>query len=217
MGEVSLREHIIELISHRGYGIKTSDNVAEVAHSLGVLPEILLEAQARRKERVVDAGVERKIGKRNSSYQYYCIVVTFSAQAKEDFIRYCEKRAITPPNMIRSIIHAYLQGTYEPEIAGKHFPTYKGPKGDSKPGGTLKSNITHGAKMALRSRATMHKVSNNNLVRALLQETMDGKIFRPGNLKIVGRSQMFSDASQYYVPSVPGVTKSIRFAGQEHR
>jgi hypothetical protein len=215
MTEVSLREHIIELISHSGYGVKTSDNVVEIAHSIGVLPETLIEAQARRKERVVDAGVERKIGKRNASYQYYCIAVTFSAQAKEDFVSYCEKRRITPPNMIRSVIHAYLQGSYEPEISGKHFSSYTGRKNNSKPGGTLKTNLTHGAKIALRSRATMHRVSNNNLVRALLQEVMDGKIFRPGNLRVVGRSQMFADASMYYVPRAPGVTKSIRFAGQE--
>lgn len=217
MTEVSLREHIIELISHSGYGVKTfGDRTAEVAHEIGVLPETLLEAQARRKERIVDAGVERKIGRRNSSYHYYCITTTFSAQAKEDFLAFCTRRSITPANMIRSVIHAYLQGSYEPEIAGKHFSNYAGNVG-GKPGGTLKSNITHGAKIALRSRATMHKVSNNNLVRALLQETMDGKICTPGALRVVGRSQMFSDASMYYVPSALGVTKSIRFAGQEPR
>lgn len=213
MSEISIKEHIIELLCHSGYGVKTGNTLA-VAKSIGVLPETLLEAQARRKERIVDAGVERKIGKRNASYKYYTIAVTFSSEALEEFNYYCSLRKVTTATMIRSMLHAYLKGTYEPTIAGKHFRSYSGRKFHSKPGGVIKVNITHAAKITLRQRATAHRVSNNNLVRALIQEVMDGKICRAGTFEIVGRSQMYSDTSQYWVPvGAPGVSKSYEFAG----
>jgi hypothetical protein len=180
----------------------------ELAAQLGVQVDALLEARAKRA--VIDAAEQRqpRMGQKVDN-KHYQITVFFPEAIHQEWLTQAKARGLKGSALLRSILNAYLMGSYEPKNVLKHWHW----RGCSWPCDTHRWGLEHdgpwpftdrallpqGARRALVIRARRIGASMTAVCRALVCETLDGKFGQPGVLEIVDAATMFDDESRYYL------------------
>jgi len=191
------------LLGTRYATVRLDDSeIDAVAKKIGVDPDLLLEVRAQalitlhsrglspplsnsgRRKKALDDALQRI-----HQFQIWFPRVVFQAWRAE-----CEIRAVHPTTFLRSLIHFYLLGSWEPEPVkhwaweGKLYRFYKNERVSER------AVITHGAKRALMRRASLRGTQATNIVRALILGAMRGE---QQGLPLVTAGMMFDDESRY--------------------
>lgn len=171
----------------------------KVAKVLGVQYDLLMEVRAdtliaRAREGFRPGGRQEE---RTTK-----IKISYPAEIKAEFEEYCESRALTPSSLMRSVLHAYLRGSYEPLQSRSHTWIWKGKAYRFKATYNYKHctqlRVPHGAKRALQIRARGLGTTPHAIMRALVLETMEGK-FGQADLQIVDTLAMYDDETKYFL------------------
>lgn len=116
-----------------------------------------------------------------------------------------DARALTPSLFLRSLVHTYLLGSWEPPYCPATWSwrgtEYELPKGSKRHKHHLVTKISFGARNALELRARHRRLRHvSRLVRGLLIDVMEGRFAQPGKLRLVDPAGMPDAASAYYLP-----------------
>ncbi len=183
---------------HRRY---EGDTLARWAKVLGVQEDVLVEAQVEHRLRQGRAGMQPVLGTKvaGSAHCQYDIrvpgVILKKWQEESEF------RGLRGSALLRSVIHAYLMGGWEPlqvidhwRWEGKRLPLSRAVHSRER---TLITNGAHRALM-IRSRR-IHNKTRQAIVRALMLATLNDEFGRPGMLEIVDSASMYDDENRYHM------------------
>lgn len=179
------------------------DEIDPIAKQLGVDPDLLLEVRAQARVALHAKGLAPPLSNRKKRhlqrvkdgdarlYQYLLWMPpdVFAAWKSE-----CQTRGVHGPTLLRSLIHAYLLGTHEPQPLktwvwnGRLLRGYRAH--------CLKEAavIPSGAKRALMRRALGRGTQATLIVRGLVMEALRGE---HAGVPLVQAGMMFDDENRY--------------------
>jgi hypothetical protein len=209
-GKQSFRKWLVARVQGTQYAIMDihDEELDAVAVKVGVQPDVLLEARLNALQAKVATGVRLPSNKRDpgSYYQYEMLFpeVVFYAWKAE-----AERRGLDGSALLRSAIHAYLIGSWEPEETTRYW-VWRGIGYAVRPGdwkaqhGTRypfreRAAIPEGVRRALFRRADRRGIPTSVITRSLCLAIIDGTWGSPGTLKIVDSTTMFDDENRYYL------------------
>lgn len=168
------------------------------AKKLGVQPSVLAEARQL-------AGRQASI--RREMYQFE---IRMPKEVFDAWRTLCQVRGLTPPSLLRGLIHTYLLGEREPEWlrhrlapaqhrygTGKQSAKwyYRGQLYSNTPNCSEKARVTHGVRRALAQRAGVLRLAASDIVRALMLDLLHGKLRR---VPVVHYDSLYEDESSYF-------------------
>ncbi len=204
--EQVFRDRIVELVIASKYvrDLIPDDKIDAVAKKIGVDPEVLVEARMRfRVQKKLD-GYQVPLGRKRRGTRHYQFKLAMPAPLYRIWRDEADFRGIEPSALLRSLIHAYLLGSYEPKQVLRYW-VYEGKTWITSERAWEKKNkkgfasreralITLGAMRALRVRAHRRGHVPTAVVRALVIEVLDGK---HRSMTIVDAQSMYDDETRY--------------------
>jgi hypothetical protein len=204
----SFRHWLVEKLSGTDYAFRhiPDASIDAVAHQLGVEPEVLLEARLVVLERRLARG--RGVGagraRRGSGhYQLQCVFVEPLWQLWQEL---CELRGLRGSQLLRSLVHAYLLGNWEPEQVSTQW-VWRGRAYGA--GGSARYRYAHpfreralsprGARRALVRRAARLGTTVQGLLRGVIVATLEGQWARAGSIPIIDARTMYDDEARYFL------------------
>jgi hypothetical protein len=200
------RERLIELVIATAYARDpmTDDKIDEVAKLIGVDPEVLIEARVRYRLQRRRDGYQIPLGQKKRGSRHHQLFCEMPREVFEAWRREAERRAVLPSALLRSIVQAYLLGSYEPPELLRHW-YWRGRVVAIEPYAEKKQRvggypyrevalITQGSWRALRLRAERRGHGAAAIVRALVLEIVDGKHER---LRLIDAQSMYDDETRY--------------------
>ncbi len=209
--EQTFREWLIERIMGTSYATATIDDnqVDAIAHEMGVESETLLEARLRMVRERVERGRAAPEGVKKAGSPHYQFDLWFPQVLHEVWKNECDRRGLQGSALLRSMIHAYLCGSWEPRSMPKHWVWrgigYEVPihewkeKHGSRYPYRERALITRGARRALARRAGRQAAQPSTVVRALVLACIDGVWAAPGTIEIVDKTGMYDDEERYFL------------------
>lgn len=181
------------------------EEIDEVARRIGVQPEVLLEARVRfRISQATEGKRQASFGEAFAPKRHCRFNLWFPPAVFPDWKLCAESHGLEGSALLRAIIHGYLLGSYEPQSVvrywywkGKRHLSIQDPKERNK--WRERAQIPIGARRALEIRSRYLGASPQAVARALVIETMRGKINRPGTYAIVDAKTMYDDETRYYL------------------
>lgn len=204
-GNTSFREYVIEKLLATPHVVREipDDKIEEEAAKIGVHANALIEARVIYKERRTATRRGAAMGVKRAGTRHYQIKLTMPDAVYQEWLRHAEQRGVDESALLRSLLHAYLLGSYEPEtVLGYWFwngQTHRLPKGKDKNKHRARAMITLGARRALIRRAQRRNVASMALLRALVLEAFEGNFGRPGLLPLIDARSMYDDEHRYYL------------------
>ena len=206
---------MVARVEHTKYAVDpmTDTELETAAVKLGLHPDVLLEARVRAKlrmraEQVVpsnkDAAKFRSLGRsellRQGVLTNTQLMLCFAREPWVAWEAHVHAWGVDGAALLRSLIHAYLLGTYEPEQVNRYW-LWDNRRLFVVRDGTcrVKVWVPWGARRALEVRARMRGASAMAILRALVMASMAGKFGRRGLLKIVDTRSMFDDEERYFL------------------
>jgi hypothetical protein len=128
----------------------------------------------------------------------------------DEWKAYAMHRGVDGSVLLRSIVHLYLMGTWEPRHMTEGW-VYRGREysaidpGVHRVDGTTKypyverALVTAGAYRALRRRAQALNIAVTGILRGLVVETMEQKFAKSGSMKLIAAREMWDDETRYYL------------------
>lgn len=176
--------------------LDTDEELERHAQQLGVQPDVLAEARANVRMRLAQHGVPPH---GTNDYDHpMTMQLCFAKEPWEAWQRHIAAWGVTGATLLRSLIHLYLQGTYEPEPVlscwiweGRRVAVVRGGRCREK------TIISPGARAALNHRAALRGCSMMAILRGLVLDNMAGKFGQRGFLKLVDTRQMYGDKERY--------------------
>jgi hypothetical protein len=173
--------------------VASDAELKKIAKRIGVQVDVLLEARVNAKLQLARAG--RDYGVTTS----VLLQLDFAREPWEMWQKHCESWGVTGSLLLRSLVHLYLQGNYEPPLnfstgwlwQDRQLPVVRGGRCREK------THVTRAALDVLRHRASLRGDSIAGLLRALVVENMKGSFGRPGLIQLVEVRHMFGDRSRY--------------------
>lgn len=224
------RDYIVSMLSRTAFAKRhfSEEKLEMISERLGVRIETLLEARLLYRERSTAIGSatgrleEYHARRKNANSDYAAITLHLQQPAKEVVQRYAESRGINIPTLVRSILHHYLLGSWEPsQLHNSWFlpglPA-KYQKGSYSKRTVINSSVTPAVREAFWMRAETLQSNIEELGRTLLIETVKGNFGRPGVLTVVTRKQLYTDINRYQVrfeEDPVQVPKHLDFGGDE--
>lgn len=187
--------------------------VDRVAAHIGVQPDVLLEARVRAKLKmnagfVTPASLNTTQQRRRNRSELLTsgahtnrqLILCFAREPWEAWDAHVKDWGVDGAALLRSLIHAYLLGTYEPEQINRYW-IWDNRRLYIVRDGTCRTKtwVPGGAHRALVVRSRMRGCSTMTMLRALVTENMSGKFGRRGLLKIVDTRSMFDDEERYFL------------------
>jgi hypothetical protein len=204
---VKFRAWLISRLADTGYALRvcTDEERVVLAAQLGVEPAVLLAAHQERQRRRAEAArtlVRKGSGGTDSDHPQ--VEVNMPSDVWEAWHDACDQAAITSSTMLRSIVHAYLQGDWEPEHLSRHWVLrgkvyevaerrYHRETGKKWPY-RERALITKGANLALARRAERKGVSKHAVLRGLILEVVAGRL---ASVRPIDATNMWNDAARY--------------------
>jgi hypothetical protein len=208
----SFREWLIDRVASTEFArARLSDaKLDELAEEMGIATDVLLAAQVRVLERRVKSGKPLSAGRKKAGSDHYQIELWIPEQIYQEWKYQCERRGLLGSALLRSMIHAYLKGSWEPRSVSRDW-IWQGRKYDvkvkewkDKYGSRCpfreRALITQGARRALVRRAELHNSQVSAVLRALVIYVLDGAWARPGTIEIIDKTGMWDDEQRYHLP-----------------
>lgn len=181
------------------------ERLGRVSDQLGVQPSVLRDACEIRQQRRRETGrplVRKGFG--GASREYPQIEVNMPGAVWHAWRDACAQAGVLPSAMLRSIVHVYLQGDWEPEHISRHW-VFKGRAFEVRDRRFHRETgkkwpyreravITRGANIALMRRAELQRASRHALLRGLVLEVVNGRLTR---LVPIDATNMWDDAERY--------------------
>ena len=185
------------------------NEVEELAVELGVTPDVLVEARLNVLEERIKGGRPPPLGPKRAGSGHYQVELWMPETIFHVWKHEAERRGLDGSALLRSMIHAYLRGSWEPESTPKHW-VWRGQGYDVNFHGWRQAHgtrypyreralITSGAKRALGRRASRLAVRPASVLRALVLDVIEGNWASPGAIAIVDASGMFDDEEKYFL------------------
>jgi hypothetical protein len=183
--------------------------VDALAKGIGVQPDVLLAARVKWELTRATEGAAQRLGKKVAGSKHYQLEVRFPEEIHKEWAGFAASRNVGGSVLLRSIVHAYLRGTYEPpqlvkywHWRGKRWPfsyrTYE-QKEKKKWPWRERALITIGARRAMKIRSQLRGSGIETMARALILASMAGKFAQRGQLELVDSASMFDDETRYYL------------------
>jgi hypothetical protein len=203
------RERLIELVIATRYArdpIK-DENIDRIAKSIGLDPDLLLEARVRYRIQRRRDGFQIPMGRKRCGTRHYQIKCDMPEQVYRDWKHEAARRGVDSAALMRSIMHAYLLGSYEPgpllrrwQYKGQDLTIPKKQWESTKGKGAYpykeRSLVTWGSMRALRLRAERLGHRPTAIMRALILEILDGKF---PHVRLIDAQSMFDDETRYRI------------------
>lgn len=195
-----LRANIIGLLRDTKFArVKMGEpQLLQISEQLGVLPDTL--RAARKAYRVLSDEMGLDVSEKNrGSY----LNVETSAELREIWIHHAKMRHVRHTTLLRSVVHAYLQSSYEPEMLTPPDDLYFSRLNITVPSKRriqIRATTTWAARNAFIGRSRAMQTTPASILLSLMKETIEGIFARPGTISHIKLSQMFTDVSKYYVP-----------------
>ena len=193
------------------------DRIDEVAKRLGVDPDTLLEARIQYRVQRRREGLQIPMGQKRAGTRHYQLKCAMPEPIFKAWKAEAEVRGIESSALMRSLVHGYLLGSYEPAnvIRGwrwrgkRYFSEERTYERKHKKGYPYRerSLITMGAQRALKIRAERRGTTALAITRALVLECIDGK---HAGIKIVDAQTMYDDVTRYRTEPGPRPDEALR-------
>jgi hypothetical protein len=216
----SFRLRVVEMLLATAAvrAVVKDDQIDDLAKRYGVDPETLIEARIQYRTHRKKQGLQMPMGQKRTGTRHYQLKCSMPEPIFKAWKSECEFRGIESSAVMRSLIHGYLLGSYEPTNVvrgwrwrGKRYTcqewTYER-KG--KRGGwpyRERSLITMGAKRALFLRAEARGTTVISITRALVLEFIDGK---HQSLRVIDAQTMYDDVSRYRTTPGPRPDEALK-------
>ncbi len=206
----SFREWLIARVATTGPARRaiSDDMIDGAAREMGILPDILVEARLRVLRERVSAGL-RPV-KNDAEYwkkKHYQFELLFPEDIFRVWKLECERRSLDGSALMRSAIHGYLMGSWEPRELLKHWvwhgigysvqPALYHKAHHSRYPFRERASMPLGVKRALERRASRMGVTSSCIVRGLVLSIVNGEWGQPGTFQIVDGQTMFDDEDRY--------------------
>lgn len=200
------RRYIVALISRTKYGQRnySEEKLPAIAKMLGVDMDALLEARIlyRERQHAIGAATGRgddyraRSSRDKSDVAALCYHMT--KEVKQFLQEYSDTRKVPVHILLRSVIHHYLLGSWEPPVLHQNWMFTEIPR-DRRQGrdAIINVTVTPAARLAVWMRSEMLQVSAEQLGRSLIVDTVSGRFARPGEISYITRRHMFSDIARY--------------------
>jgi len=169
------------------------------ASELGVQPSVLQEARAAYREQAMRDGVRIGEGRKRRGTRHWQCKLHFPEEVYEVWKQECSARGVDGSALFRSLLHAYLRGSYEPYPLLNYW-LWKGRRKPITKGLVERALATHGARRALELRAQAQGCSSSAIMRGLVISTLERRYAQPGSIAIVDARTMFDDEGRYHTP-----------------
>ena len=195
--DLKFRDWLVENLSRTGHArARLEDEEFEsFAENLGVHPDVLAEARALLKMRLMQAGRKPPLGTTIAGSSVYRLKIKTPEKVLAAWKEECAARGCDRTTLFRSVIHAYLQGSAEPASLGAHW-TFEGERLPVRRGEetTLEASITPAAVQCLQLRALALGISATAIGRGLVLEVLAGRYL---DVPMVEPRRMFNDLERY--------------------
>lgn len=173
--------------------------IDSISKRLGIAPDLLLEVRARALLALHERGLARPLSNRDyareqSERALYQLKVWTPREILDAWNEECARRGVLGPTLLRSLIHAYLLGGREPELAPSWVLDGKLLRDDRSLKLDERAVVSHGAKHALMRRAAVRNTKSMRIVRALMLEALRGEHM---GVPLVSAGMMFEDETRY--------------------
>lgn len=208
----AFRERLIEFVIASNYvrEVIADDKIDAVAKKIGLHPDVLVEARLRfRLQRRLD-GFQGPLGRKKRGTRHYQLKLAMPREIFTLWKDEAERRGLESSALLRSVVHSYLLGSYEPiQVTTAWYwrgKTYKVSERswEKQKGGRYpfseRALITQGAARALRVRAARRGHVATALTRALVLEVLEGK---HEAVRVIDAQTMYDDETRYRTE--PGV------------
>lgn len=186
------------------------EEVQRTAYRLGIRTDVLLEAREQACLIRDAEGLQRPMGRKRAGSAHYQYTINMPRYLNELWKAECDRRGIKGSALLRSMIHAYLRGSWEPEHLCEqwvyHGIIYPDARTEAAYREKRRCNayrertlIPNGAKRALGRRSWRLGFAPTSLVRALIVHVLEGKWGGPGTFPIVDSAAMFDDETRYFL------------------
>jgi hypothetical protein len=205
------RKWLVERVSTTSHAQSSDDDdVDKMAERMGVHPDVLLEARIMARQRRIDAGRAVGAGVKRAGSNHYQFELLFPPEVFDAWKQECANRGMTGSVMMRSLIHAYLLGSVEPDAVSKRWE-YRGivhPLPNvhqwAKDHGRRypyreRSLIPQGARRALVHRSSRLGMDPTTVVRSLILLMMNGRWAHPGTIRVIDCANMYDDETRYHL------------------
>lgn len=183
-------------------------DLEKVARKLGVQVDVLVEARVNAKILAASDGRAPRLGRKVGRTEHYQYHLYLPERIHELLTNESEVRGVEPVTLVRSLIHAYLSGSYEPrvDVIGKYWiwehkrlyvPTLNQDKRHWR--FRVFVLLPNGVKRALVIRSQRRNATMTGIVRGIVTEMLEGRFARHGQLSIIAPRHMWDDEKRYYL------------------
>lgn len=208
------REWLIERLTHMpvcygSLGPEADADIEAQSLAMGVRPEVLREARRRIAELRIKAGRQDYRGDKRAGSNHYQADLDFPQQLWPLWQDEARRRGLKGSALLRSMIHAYLMGSWEPESRTRQWVvhghgyaiadySWEKQHGRSYPY-RERALVTTGARRALVRRANQLGITPTAVMRQLVCSVLEGKWGAPGTFPITDAVGMYEDETRYYL------------------
>lgn len=204
----SFRLWLIERLSRMKVARLGDDRkLKQSARRLGVLPSTLDAARKKYAAHVRSRALRPPVGDKRAgtASRHPQVRLWFPKELWKKWQDWCELSGMTSSSGLRSVIHLYLQQSWEPRVlssrwwyAGKSYPRPDMPEQHPTEWIAEKALITSGARQALARRAQHANVTVAAVMRGLVYECLDRRVV---NLLPIDARTMWNDPDKYWIPT----------------
>jgi len=207
------RKWLVERVAASRWGVVSAsdDDVEVMAREIGVQPDVLLEARVQALRERVRAGRVQPMGDKKAHSQHYQFELLMPEEVFRAWKHEAQRRGVDGSALLRSLIHSYLLGTWQPTEVPKRWVwcgrgytvvprEWKAAHGSRYPF-RERCLIPPGAQRALVRRGRELGTTPSAIVRALVLNAIDGLWAGPGTITIVDCTGMYDDEDRYFHPN----------------
>jgi hypothetical protein len=180
------------------------------ALDMGVQPSVLIEARLNALRQRIAAGRPPPMGRKRAGSAHYQFEILMPEGVFVAWKNEAERRGLDGSALLRSMIHAYLLGSWEPPSLSKKW-VWRGVGYKVNPAEWKKAHgsrypfreralITNAAKRCLVRRGLIQGAQPSTILRALVLASIEGTWATPGSIEIVDAANMYDDDKRYYQP-----------------
>ena len=185
------------------------ERLDEVAEEMGVQPDVLVEARLNALQERISGGRQPSLGQKRARSKHYQFELLMPEAIHGAWKNEAERRGLDGSALLRSMVHAYLLGSWEPPAVTKRW-IWRGVGYDVKPGKWKQVHgsrypfreralITNAARRALTRRGSRMGARPSSVLRSLVLAAIEGTWAAPGTIAIVDAAGMYDDEDRYFL------------------